>query len=129
MNRHPNMNIKTRERFFRYGNEDNLINRVIGNLCVHQWEIQQSLKSKKFENAMRHLDAVIYECNTLETIKGNPDDPEEGVRQITDQIKEILDYMIETDGVTTLPEKVSNLHMYLQVICDDLEKYKHHRLK
>ena len=124
-----NMNIKTRERFFRYGNAHDLIQHVIVNVAHHQWEIQKSLKSNKFDSAMRHLGAVIYECNTLETIKGNPEDPEEGVRQITAQIKEILDYMIETDGVTTLPEKLSSLHMYLRVICDDLDKYKIHSLK
>lgn len=118
-----NMNIKTRERFFRYGNDDKLLNRVIGNLCDHQWEIQNSLKSKKYANAIRHLEAVIYECNMLETIRSNSDDPQECLRQITKQIKEILDYMIEHDGVTTFPEKVSNLHMYLRVICDDLDKY------
>ena len=121
MNR--NLDIKTRERFFRYANDENLLNRVTGNICQHQWEIQKSLKSKNLENAMRHLGGVIYECNLLETIHGNIDEPEEGVRQITSQIKEILDYMEEHDGVTTLPEKVSSLHMYLRVICEDLDKY------
>ena len=123
MNRNPNMTIKTRERFFRYGNDENLLNRVTANVCQHQWSIQKSLKSNNHANAMRHLDAVIYECNILATIFGNPDDPNEGVRQITSQIKEILDYMEEHDGVTTLPEKVSSLHMYLRVICEDLDKY------
>jgi hypothetical protein len=123
------MNIKTRDRFFRYANYEKLLNRVTANVCAHQWEIQKSLKSNKFANAIRHLDAVIYECNMLETILGNPYDPEEGVREITAQIKEILDYMLENDGVTTLPEKVSRLHMYLQVICEDLDKYHAGMLK
>ena len=118
-----NMNIKTRERFFRYANDENLIQRVTGNVFQHQWEIQKSLKSNNFDNAMRHLGGVIYECNLLKTIHGNIDEPEEGVRQITAQIKEILDYMIEHDGVTTLPEMVASLHMYLRIICEDLDKY------
>lgn len=127
MNR--NLDIKTRERFFRYGNDDSLIERVTANVCHHQWAIQKSLKSNNFENAMRHLGGVIYECYLLETIKGNSEDPQECLRQITHQIKEILDYMIEHDGVTTLPEKVSNLHMYLRVICEDLDKYHARKLK
>lgn len=121
MNR--NLDIKTRERFFRYGNDDKLLHRVIGNVCDHQWEIQKSLKSKKYENAIRHLESVIYECNMLETIRGTSDNPQDCLLQITTQIKEILDYMIEHDGVTTFPEKVSKLHMYLRVICEDFDKY------
>ena len=121
MNR--NLDIKTRERFFRYANDEKLLNRVTANVCEHQWSIQKSLKSNNHANAMRHLDAVIYECNLLETISSYEDDPKDCLRQITHQIKEILDYMIEHDGVTTLPEKVSNLHMYLRVICEDLDKY------
>ena len=119
------MTIKQIERIFRFGNDYDLINRVITNVIAHQWDIQNLLKDGKREKAIHHVDAVIYELLLLEGLKLTNLHlrPEDCLKDLMEQVKAIRDYMEEHDGISTLPMDVNQLHMYLNCICDDLQRY------